>query len=49
MDFINDAQARPDLTLPGDTVRAVAVGFEFWTGPFADVVSDDFYVELVTK
>jgi hypothetical protein len=53
MDFINDAQARAattsNLTLPGDTVRAVAVGFEFWTGPFANVVSDDFYVKLTTK
>ena len=53
MDFINDAQMRaattPGLTLPGDTVRAVAVGFEFWTGPFADVRSEDFYVKLTTK
>ena len=53
MDFINDAQSRAastsGLTLPGDTVRAVAVGFEFWTGPFANVVSDDFYVKLATK
>jgi hypothetical protein len=53
MDFINDAQTRAatttGLTLPGDTVRAVAVGFEFWTGPFADVSSDDFYVKLTTK
>jgi len=53
MDFINDAQARAatttGLTLPGDTVRAVAVGFEFWTGPFATVTSEDFYVKLMTK
>ena len=53
MDFINDAQARSattsGLTLPGDTVRAVAVGFEFWTGPFANVTSEDFYVKLTTK
>jgi hypothetical protein len=49
MDFINDAQTRSGLTLPGDTVRAVAVGFEFWTGPFANVVSEDFYVKLTTK
>ena len=53
MDFVNDAQARsattPALTLPGDTVRAVAVGFEFWTGPFTNVTSDDFYVKLTTK
>ena len=53
MDFINDAQARAattaGLTLPGDTVRAVAAGFEFWTGPFTTVTSQDFYVKLATK
>jgi hypothetical protein len=53
MDFINDAQARSantaGLTLPGDTVRAIAVGFEFWTGPFTSVASDDFYVNLMAK
>lgn len=53
MDFIADAQMRGTstngLTLPGDTVRAVAVGFEFWTGPFANVTSEDFYVDVVKK
>jgi len=53
MDFINDAQSRAattsGLTLPGDTVRAVAVGFEFWTGPFTNVSSEDFYIKLATK
>ena len=53
MDFINDAQMRsattPALMLPGDTVRAVAVGFEFWTGPFTTVTSEDFYVKLTTR
>jgi hypothetical protein len=53
MDFVNDAKARsattPALMLPGDTVRAIAVGFEFWTGPFTNVVSEDFYVRLMTK
>jgi hypothetical protein len=53
MDFVNDAKARsattPAIMLPGDTVRAVAVGFEFWTGPFANVSSQDFYVKLATK
>jgi len=53
MDFVNDAQARSatttGLTLPGDTVRAIAVGFEFWTGPFTSVTSRDFYVKLATK
>ena len=53
MDFINDAKSRsattPALMLPGDTVRAIAVGFEFWTGPFTNVSSDDFYIKLMTK
>lgn len=53
MDFINDAQMRsattPALMLPGDTVRAVAVGFEFWTGPFTNVTSEDFYVKLTPR
>jgi hypothetical protein len=53
MDFVNDAQMRgattSGLTLPGDTVRAIAVGFEFWTGPFTTVSSEDFYVKLTTK
>jgi len=49
MDFINDAKSRSALTLPGDTVRAIAVGFELWTGPFANVSSEDFYIKVVTK
>ena len=49
MDFINDAKGRSSLNLPGDAVRAIAVGFEFWTGPFANVTSEDFYVKVVTK
>lgn len=53
MDFISDAQARSattsGLTLPGDTVRAIAVGFELWTGPFTNVSSDDFYIKLNAK
>ena len=53
MDFINDAKSRSATTsalmLPGDTVRAIAVGFEFWTGPFTNVASEDFYVKLTSK
>jgi hypothetical protein len=53
MDFVTDAQARTATTsalmLPGDTVRAIAVGFELWTGPFANISSQDFYVKLTTK
>jgi hypothetical protein len=53
MDFVTDAQARSattsGLTLPGDTVRAIAVGFEFWTGPFTNVASEDFYIKLMTR
>src|SRR6185369_16848512 len=43
MDFVNDANMR-SLTLPGDTVRAIAVGFELWTGPFTNIASQDFYI-----
>jgi hypothetical protein len=53
MDFINDAKMRsattPALMLPGDTVRAIAVGFEFWTGPFSNIKSEDFYIKLTKK
>ena len=53
MDFVNDAQMRSQTTtalmLPGDTVRAIAVGFEFWTGPFTYVKSEDFYIKLTAK
>lgn len=49
MDFINDAKGRSALNLPGDAVRAIAVGFEFWTGPFTNITSEDFYVKLVSK
>ena len=53
MDFVNDAQMRSAttsaLTLPGDTVRAIAVGFELWTGPFTNIASQDFYIKLTTK
>jgi hypothetical protein len=53
MDFINDAQIRsattPAIMLPGDTVRAIAVGFELWTGPFTNIASDDFYIKVATK
>jgi hypothetical protein len=49
MDFINDAKGRSTLNLPGDAVRAIAVGFEFWTGPFTNITSEDFYVKLVSK
>ena len=47
--IVNDAKSRSALTLPGDTVRAVAVGFEFWTGPFTNVVSEDFYIKVLKK
>jgi hypothetical protein len=53
MAFVNDAKMRSATTsalmLPGDTVRAIAVGFEFWTGPFTSVKSEDFYIKLTTK
>jgi hypothetical protein len=44
LDFVRDAQAR-GLPLPGDHVLSVAVGFEIWSGPVADLESVDFYVD----
>ena len=37
------------LILAAVVGRAVAVGFELWTGPFTTVTSEDFYVDLTTK
>lgn len=48
MDFVRDAQMR-NLTVPGTHIRAVAVGFEIWEGPVANLASEDFYVEVTPK
>ena len=45
MDFVRDAAAR-QITLPGSTVLSVAVGFEIWSGPIANLTTDDFYVQV---
>jgi len=44
MDFVHHAQQ--NYNLPGDTVLAVAVGFEIWNGPVAGLKIDDFCVEV---
>ncbi|KYF68166.1 hypothetical protein BE15_16610 [Sorangium cellulosum] len=45
MDFVRDAQTR-GLSVPGDQVNAVAVGFEIWEGPITNLQSVDFYVDV---
>jgi hypothetical protein len=45
MDFIRDAQTR-GLTITGTKVNAVAVGFEMWQGPIANLETQDFYVDV---
>ncbi|KYF61671.1 hypothetical protein BE11_15755 [Sorangium cellulosum] len=45
MDFVRDAQTR-GLSVPGDQVNAVAVGFEIWEGPITNLKSLDFYVDV---
>lgn len=45
MDFVRDAASR-NIDLPGSTVLSVAVGFEIWNGPIANLKSDDFYVSV---
>ncbi len=48
MDFVRDAEAR-GLELPGNVVNAVAVGFEIWQGPVTNLVSEDFYLDVVLE
>ncbi|WP_437752980.1 GH12 family glycosyl hydrolase domain-containing protein [Sorangium sp. So ce1389] len=45
MDFVRDAETR-GLSVPGNTVNAVAVGFEIWEGPITNLQSVDFYVDV---
>jgi hypothetical protein len=45
MDFVRDAATR-GLSVPGNTVNAVAVGFEIWEGPITNLKSLDFYVDV---
>jgi hypothetical protein len=44
MDFVD--HAKQNYNLPGDTLLAVAVGFEIWNGPVAGLKVDDFCVEV---
>lgn len=48
MDFVRDAPKR-GFDVPGTHILSVAVGFELWEGPVNNLVSEDFYVDVVTK
>jgi len=45
MNVYRDAIQR-NYSLPGSNIIAVAVGFEVWNGPIANLVTDDFYVDV---
>ncbi len=45
MDFVRDAEQR-GYEIPGTHINAVAVGFEIWEGPIADLETLDFYVDV---
>jgi hypothetical protein len=45
MDVYRDAIGR-NYSLPGTNIIAVAVGFEVWNGPIANLATDDFYVDV---
>ncbi len=45
LDVYNDAINR-GYNLPGSHILSVAIGFEIWNGPVANVVSEDFYVDV---
>jgi len=45
LDVQKDAIQR-GYNLPGSKILAVAVGYETWNGPIANVVTDDFYVDV---
>jgi hypothetical protein len=48
MNFVRDAATRSGVgvTLPGNSILSVAVGFEIWQGPITNLVSEDFYVSV---
>lgn len=48
MDFVRDAPKR-GFDVPGTHILSVAVGFELWEGPVNNLVSEDFYVDVVKK
>lgn len=45
MDVVRDMNMR-GLSLPGNSVNAVAAGFEIWKGPIMNLQSVDFYVDV---
>jgi hypothetical protein len=45
LDVYHDAMTR-GYALPGDHILAVAVGYEIWNGPVANIATDDFYVDV---
>lgn len=48
LDFVRDAPKR-GFTVPGTDIGAVAIGFEIWEGPVTNLVTEDFYVDVVKK
>jgi hypothetical protein len=40
-----DAKQR-NFDLPGNKLLSIAIGFEIWNGPVANLVTDDFYVDV---
>ncbi len=45
LSLLADAQVR-NLSVTGDQVNAVAVGFEIWEGPVSNLETKDFYVDV---
>jgi hypothetical protein len=45
MDVYRDAIER-NYSLPGSNIIAVAVGYEVWSGPITNLVTEDFYVDV---
>jgi hypothetical protein len=45
MTIYNDAKKR-NLSLPGNKLLSVAIGYEIWNGPVTNLVTEDFYVDV---
>jgi hypothetical protein len=45
LDVYNDAIGR-GYALPGQQILAVAIGYEVWNGPVANIETEDFYVDV---
>lgn len=45
MDFFDDATSR-NITIPGNEIRSVAIGFEIWNGPVSGLKAEDFCVQV---